>query len=208
MDGRRKRRQYPIVNRTHQYRFLAYTLGYCFFIVSVFAVTIFIPDIIRMQDPTLSLELRAQAAKDVLTLHTTVWPVIIAVVCLIAIHSSRMFHRFIGPLFRFTQAFKEIANGKLAVRLTLREDDYLGLEKIELNRMIDSLVLHIREISDCTASLVEEAERLKAIGENTLLPARERENISRIARKARAVQDATGFFQLPEATPTDMKSAA
>lgn len=207
MDGRRQRRQYPIVNRDHQYRFLAYTLAYCMFIVAVFAVTMFIPDIIRMQDPTLPLEVRAAAAREILTLHTKVWPVIVAVVCFIAIHSSRMFHRFVGPLHRFTQVFKEIAQGRLFVKVTLREDDLLETEKVELNRMIDMLVLHLRDIREESARLDAEIQEWGAITDREERTPEEREKMDRIVHASRAMCRAMGFFQLPEDASGNIESA-
>jgi len=132
-----KRHPYRIVNRSHQYRFIAMILIYNMIIVGFLAIFLFVPDIIRMQDTTLSLEVRAIAANKILTLHSKVWPVIFLLICLIGLHSFRMFLRTVGPLYRFTVAFNEIRDGNLNYYIKLRDGDYLIEEAAIFNEMLD-----------------------------------------------------------------------
>ena len=92
-----------------------------------------------MSNEQLSWEIRAAAADRLLTLHSRVWPAIIAMVCVLGIHSVRIFHRLIGPLYRFRWAFAEIAKGALNFRVQIRKNDYLHRENDSLNEMIDAL---------------------------------------------------------------------
>jgi methyl-accepting chemotaxis protein len=92
-----------------------------------------------MSNEELSWEIRAAAAEKLLTLHSRVWPAIIAMVCVLGIHSVRIFHRLIGPLYRFRWAFAEIAQGALNFRVKIRKNDYLHRENEALNEMIDAL---------------------------------------------------------------------
>lgn len=139
MKERTRRQQYSIVDRSLQYRVLAIIVAYSLVIVLFLAVCLFVPDILAMTNENLSLELRAAAADKLLTLHSRVWPAIIAMVCVLGIHSVRIFHRLIGPLYRFRWAFAKISKGELDFRVQIRKSDYLHREKESLNQMLDAL---------------------------------------------------------------------
>lgn len=139
MRARTRRQQYSIVDRSLQYRVLAIIVTYSLVIVVFLVVCLFVPDILAMSNEDLSWEIRAAAAEKLLTLHSRVWPAIIAMVCVLGIHSVRIFHRLIGPLYRFRWAFAEIAQGALNFRVQIRKDDYLHQENDALNEMIDAL---------------------------------------------------------------------
>ena len=139
MAAKTRRKQYSIVDRSLQYRVLAIILAYSLVIVLFLAVCLFIPDILAMTDQDLSLEMRAAAADRLLTLHSRVWPAIVAMVCVLGIHSVRIFHRLIGPLYRFRWAFSKIGNGDLNFRVQIRKSDYLHREEEALNQMIAGL---------------------------------------------------------------------
>jgi methyl-accepting chemotaxis protein len=139
MTARTRRKQYSIVDRSLQYKVLAIIVTYSLVIVLFLAVCLFVPDILAMTKEDLSWEIRAAAAEKLLTLHSRVWPAIIAMVCVLGIHSVRIFHRLIGPLYRFRWAFAEIAKGALNFRVQIRRNDYLHRENESLNEMIDAL---------------------------------------------------------------------
>jgi methyl-accepting chemotaxis protein len=139
MTAKTRRQQYSIVDRSLQYRVLAIIVTYSLVIVLFLIVCLFVPDIMAMSNEDLSWEIRAAAAEKLLTLHSRVWPAIIAMVCVLGIHSVRIFHRLIGPLYRFRWAFAEIAKGALNFRVQIRKNDYLHRENESLNKMIDAL---------------------------------------------------------------------
>jgi methyl-accepting chemotaxis protein len=118
---------------------LAIIVTYSLVVVLFLVVCLFVPDILAMSNEDLSWEIRAAAADKLLTLHSRVWPAIIAIVCVLGIHSVRIFHRLIGPLYRFRWAFAEIAQGALNFRVQIRKNDYLHRENEALNKMIDAL---------------------------------------------------------------------
>jgi methyl-accepting chemotaxis protein len=139
MTARTRRQQYSIVDRSLQYRVLAIIVTYSLVIVLFLIICLFVPDILAMSNEDLSWEIRAAAAEKLLTLHSRVWPAILAMVCVLGIHSVRIFHRLIGPLYRFRWAFAEIAKGTLNFRVQIRKNDYLHQENEALNEMIDAL---------------------------------------------------------------------
>ncbi len=139
MMQRNRRQRFAIVDKSLQYRFLAMVLIYSMIIIIFLAAFLFLPDIIKFQDEGLSLEVRAVAANKVLTLHSRVWPAVIALICILGLHSLLVFHRFVGPLYRFRWAFEKVRNGDLSFQVKLREKDYLRQEEKVLNEMIEIL---------------------------------------------------------------------
>ena len=159
MTKQDQRRRSYIVNKPLQYRFLAIILIYCLSIVLFLAVFLFVPDIIRMHDKSLSLEARAGAANKILTLHARVWPAVIAIICVAAFHSFRSFHRLIGPLHRFRLVFEQVRRGDMSFTVQIREKDYLHREEAALNEMLVQVAGKLRTIQEAGA------EALKSLGE-------------------------------------------
>jgi len=148
MKGKYKRRLFPLVNKSHQYRFLALIVIYSAIIGAVISAALLIPDIMRLQDPAISFEERAYAADKILTIHFRLWPTLLAVICIIGLHSFRVFHRFIGPLYRMTIALNQVEEGDLSFRLKFRSNDFLQQEEIEFNNMLTSVSDKIRRIKN------------------------------------------------------------
>lgn len=148
MKGKYKRRLFPLVNKSHQYRILSLIVIYSAIIGAVVSAALLIPDIMRLQDPTISFEERAYAADKILTIHFRLWPTLLAVICIIGLHSFRVFHRFIGPLYRMTTALNQMEEGDLSFRLKFRSDDFLQQEEIEFNNMLTSVSDKIRSIKN------------------------------------------------------------
>jgi hypothetical protein len=148
MTKQDQRRRSYIVNKPLQYRFLAIILIYCLSIVLFLAVFLFVPDIIRMHDKSLSLEARAGAANKILTLHARVWPAVIAIICVAAFHSFRSFHRLIGPLHRFRLVFEQVGRGDMSFTVQIREKDYLHQEEAALNEMLVTVAGKVRNIQE------------------------------------------------------------
>jgi len=123
------------------------------------ALFLFVPDIVRMQDESLSLEARAAAANKILTLHARVWPAVIAIICVAGFHSFRSFHRLIGPLHRFRSVFKQVGDGDLSLTVTIREKDYLHREEAALNDMLGMIAGKLNAIQQVGAAA------LKSLGE-------------------------------------------
>jgi methyl-accepting chemotaxis protein len=120
---------------------------------------------IQLQDQSLSFELRAAAADKILNLHARVWPVMLTLICLIGLHSFRVFHRFVGPLYRFQRAFGRVRDGDLSQRVRLRDKDYLHDEEKTLNEMIDRIAEKIDTASRAGSDALGSLDELKrAVG--------------------------------------------
>jgi nitrate/nitrite-specific signal transduction histidine kinase len=161
MLGRNQRKGYRVVNRSLQYRFLAIILVYSFVIVLFLAVFMFVPDIVRLQDQSLAFHDRAAAADKMLILHTRVWPAILLVICLVALHSFRFFHRLIGPLYRFRQVYEQVRNGALNLRVKIRKKDYLHEDEAALNEMLELLCEKWRNMQQTTENALRSLDTVE-----------------------------------------------
>jgi len=154
-----KHRRYHIVNKSLQYRFLITILIYGFITVAFLSVYIFVPEIMKLQDQSVSFEARAAAADRILVFHSRIWPAAIALICFLGLHSIIFFHRVVGPLYRFRLTFEQVRSGDLSSRVKIRRKDYLHQDEEVLNEMIEMLAGKLETIQ--LASL----DALKSLGE-------------------------------------------
>lgn len=164
MISRNQRRRFHIINRSLQYRFLAIIIIYSLVIVLSLAMFLFIPDIIRLQDESLSFHDRAAAADTLLTLHAKVWPAILLIVCLVTLHSFRFFHRVIGPLYRFRWAFEQVRNGDLGFLVKIRKNDFLHQEEAMLNEMLEMVAGKWKDVQKTSADALKSLNALERSG--------------------------------------------
>lgn len=161
MKQKFKRRRFPVVDRAMQYKFLMLILSYGMIIVIFLGLMLFVPDVLALSNEDLSIEVRSAAAERVLALHSRAWPAIIAVICLISLHSFRVFHRVIGPLYRLRWAFSKIIKGSLNFRVKLRKKDYLHREEEMINEMIDVFARNWGSIQDIGMDALRSLEDLE-----------------------------------------------
>jgi len=139
-----KRRR--ILIESYQYRLLFINLLYFCTILLIFAAALFLPLILQLRKGSTSVIEQGELAGQFLALHARVWPAMLVVFVLLALHSIFVSHRIAGPLYRFRKVFGAVATGDLSVRANLRKGDYLGKESESLNEMIASLRAKIESI--------------------------------------------------------------
>jgi methyl-accepting chemotaxis protein len=144
-----------------QYRLLAIHFIYFIVILLIFAGTLFLPIILELRSGTLSVIEQGEVAGIFLSLHARVWPAMLVVFILLALHSVLISHRIAGPLYRFRNIFKTVAEGDLSVRANLRKADYLGKESDSLNEMIAGLRTKFAGIQKHSAEVREAILGLK-----------------------------------------------
>jgi len=194
---RNKRRRYPIDHKSRQYRFLAMVLIYNLIIVAFLFICLFLPDLMEMQDKTLSLEIRAAAADKVLTMHARVWPAIFTLICIIGLHSFRGFHRLIGPLHRFRWAFEQVRDGNLNLRVELRKKDSLHQEAKSFNEMIEALAARIKRTKIAGMDALKSQEELEQALEKNGELSQAGKQLLRFHRKhLETLAETTRYFRL------------
>jgi methyl-accepting chemotaxis protein len=202
MERPYKRRRFPIVDRSLQYRFLAMILVYCLMIVVFLAVFLFVPDIIRLQDEGLSIELKAAAADKILLLHSRVWPAVMALICILGLHSFRAFHRVVGPLYRFRWAFDQIRNGDLSLRVKIRRKDYLHREAAVMNQMIETLAAKVGDIQQAGFDSLKSLAGLEqAVSQGTAWKEGDTERLHALRRNLETLMNSARYFQVENVEP-------
>lgn len=199
MSSIKNRQRYSLVNKSHQYRFLAIMLGYNLIIVAFLVISLFLPDILQLQDESLSFDLRAAAADKILFLHARIWPTIIALICLIGLHSFRVFHRFVGPLYIITRAFGRVRDGELNFRVSLRKKDYLHGEKEAFNGMLDKLAEKMKASQNAGRGALESVGELeKSANGGTGWKDSDKKLLSSLRKHLDILTDSSQYFKLPD----------
>lgn len=192
--GIEQRKTYSLVDKSRQGRFLAQVAMYNLAIVLFFGITLLVPDFLSLHDESLPIEAKSVVADRVLYLHTKIWPTVAALICLIALHSFRFFHRFIGPLFRFRWAFDQIREGYVGFRIRLRGNDLLHREADSFNLMLETVAPRLEQArSECQKALETISEIL---ADEEEIPARSREKLDRARMHLSAVWENVGWFHM------------
>ena len=130
---------------------LLFVLSYMVIVIMFMAVFVFAPNFLQMTDPNVPFNVQAAAAEKILYGHAALWPSLAVLVILIGIHFFQVFHRFIGPMYRFSHTFNAIAGGDVSFQIQLRQKDYLNLERDEINYMLNVLSEQIGNAKNETA---------------------------------------------------------
>ena len=149
-----------------------------------------------MNDQNLNIEVRAIAADNILNLHSRLWPIVIALAAFIALHSTRMFNRFVGPLYRFTLVFKDVRNGNLDNRIQLRKNDFLLQEADVINDMFDVINQKVKDIQikgEDALNLLNKLEQAKR--EDGLQTESEKENIAALHKNIKELISSANYFK-------------
>jgi hypothetical protein len=171
MGHQERRRRTRVVYRSLQYHFLAQFFIYSAIIVFFLAVFLFLPDMLKMQDDSLSMAERAAAADRVITLHIKVWPAALVLIALLGVHSFLTFHRLSGPLYRFRQIFSQIRDGEVIHPIKIRKKDFLHTEEQVLNDMIRVLadrLQNIQQAGEAALHAFHELERTPDDSQNLM----------------------------------------
>ena len=142
--------------RTRQYflkdscqpQLLAVSLVHYLLIILTFVATLFVPLLIEMDNIPLPLPENGELAHQLSLLHERVWPSVVGVLVLLAIHSVLFSHRIAGPLYRYRTIFNAIREGDLTVSANTRKHDYMKKESESLNEMIASLRSRIKDLEE------------------------------------------------------------
>ncbi len=131
-----------------QPRLLAVSLVHYLLIILTFVATLFVPLFIEMDNIPLPFPEKGELEHQLSSLHERVWPSVIGVFVLLAIHSVLFSHRIAGPLYRYRTIFKAIGEGDLTVSAHTRKHDYVKKESESLNEMITSLRSSIKDLEE------------------------------------------------------------
>jgi len=152
-SGPHRRRRFIVGSL--QYRLIAFSIVYAVVAALAIAAVLFVPLMVELGNESLPLDKQAEAAQEFLTLHARIWPALLLVLVLLAIHSIFTSHRVAGALYGLHRVFDAVLRGDLTARARIRHTDYLHGEMDHLNTVVASLEARIRTL----AALQLETER-------------------------------------------------
>ena len=158
-----KRRTYYI-DKHFQTKHLLLTMLLLLTYTFAFIIIIFAPYIlILFLDYPLAE--KAEAARALLLLHSTVWPGIGGVILLFGAVSIFISHKTAGPLYRLKKSIAEITEGNLDVKIRLRKwgdlkdlAEHVNMLAEELRNFVNTLKVDYDLLSDYVLQLEREID--------------------------------------------------
>jgi methyl-accepting chemotaxis protein len=135
---------------------LSYTFAFIIIIFAPYILTLFLD---------YPLAEKAEAARALLLLHSTVWPGIGGVILLFGAVSIFISHKTAGPLYRLKKSIAEITEGNLDVKVRLRKWDdlkdlaeHVNMLAEELRNFVNTLKVDYDLLSDYVLQLEREID--------------------------------------------------
>ena len=184
-----RRKRVRVVYRSLQYHFLAQFFIYSAIIIFFLAVFLFLPDMLKMQDESLSMAERANAADRVITLHIKVWPAAIVLIGLLGVHSFLTFHRLSGPLYRFRLVLNQIRDGELIHPISIRKKDFLHTEEKVFNETIDVLIDKLENIQQAGDNALKAFHEIESISDD-------KKSLTNVGVHLNRIVSEAGYFKI------------
>ena len=160
------RRRIFFLNTKFQTSLMLISLSYVLFSIFIMGVALFTPVIVKMEQSGYTSDAAVRAADLLLYLHVNFWTAWLLSLCIIALHSVRTSHRIAGPVFRITQVFEQLKNGRIPKPLRQpRQGDYLVDEIVMTNKVLDSLRMRlgsVREAEKLLSAAISQCQGISA----------------------------------------------
>ena len=157
MKYRRKR---YIVDRKLQFRLLIYNGIYFLIITAAIWGGLFLPLVLDLSNPALSISEQGEAASKILYLHSRLGPVLLFVFLILGTHSVLVSHKIAGPLYRFKATFNQVAHGDLSRVDAIRKGDLLVSEQAKIEEMIGALGTRLKNVKKEHAAMEQALQKL------------------------------------------------
>jgi len=105
----------------------------------VSSAAVLVPLLMRFEAADSSPDDLGRIADRILTLHETLWPMVVICLASVVVSSWLLYQRMVSPLVRFVQVFGSVRDGRLPSPIRLRGADYLTREAESLNAMTAAL---------------------------------------------------------------------
>jgi methyl-accepting chemotaxis protein len=132
------RRKTYYIEKQFQTKYMLLTIFLLLTYTFIFVIIIFAPYMLKLY-LDYPLAEKAEAAKVLLLLHSTVWPGIGGVILLFGAVSIFISHKIAGPLYRLKKSISLITEGNLDVNVKLRKGDDLQDLAEHVNMLTEEL---------------------------------------------------------------------
>ena len=191
-----KRRIYYI-EKKFQTKYLLLTIFLLLTYTFAFIIIIFSPYMLTLYLDFYSLSEKAEAARTLLLLHSTVWPGIGGIILLFGAVSIFITHKIAGPLYRLKKSLFMITEGNLDVKVKLRKGDDLKDLAEHVNILVDTFRTFVTTVTvdyDLLSDYISEIERdIKA---NVLTEESGRKIIKKVQDSRKNIETALEKFKI------------
>jgi methyl-accepting chemotaxis protein len=153
------------IEKQLQTKFILCTILLLMFYTLLFVMILFLPYVIHLSSDY-PLKEQTEAARMLLSLHTSIWPALAVVVLSLGVLSLFISHKVAGPIYRLKKYLAEIAAGNVDVDLKFRKRDELHDLSASVNVVIHELRLLVRAlkhdhaaVSSCMADIEQQIEK-------------------------------------------------
>ena len=191
-----KRRTYYI-EKKFQTKYILLTIFLLLTYTFAFIIIIFSPYILTLYFNFYSLSEKADAARTLLILHSTVWPGIGAVILLFGALSIYITHKIAGPLYRLKKSLYMIKEGNLDLKVKLRKGDDLKDLAEHVNTLVDTFRTFVTTVMidyDLLSDYILEIEH--EIKENVLTEESGRKIIKKVQDSRKNIETALEKFKI------------
>ena len=126
------------IEKQLQSKVILFTILLLMLYTLLFVLILFVPYMIPLSFEY-PLKEQTDAARMLLSLHTSIWPALAVVILSLSVLSIFVSHKVAGPLHRLKRSLAEIAAGSIDMDMKFRKRD-------ELHDLADSVNLVIREM--------------------------------------------------------------
>jgi methyl-accepting chemotaxis protein len=126
------------IDKQLQSKFILFIILLLLVYTLLFVVILFVPYMIPLSFDY-PLQEQTDAARMLLSLHTSIWPALAIVIFSLSVLSIFISHKVAGPLYRLKRSLAEIAAGSIEMDMKFRKRD-------ELHDLADSVNLVIHEL--------------------------------------------------------------
>lgn len=155
------RRRHFFIDKHLQTKYLLLTILLLLVYSLIFVVLIFLPYMLPIHF-NLPLAEQAEAARVLLALNKSVWPALLVAILILGFLSIFITHKIVGPIYRLKIALREMTEGNLGVRVTLRKGDDLQELADHVNKlsvMVSTSIIALKHHYDTLAGHIDELER-------------------------------------------------
>lgn len=192
-----QKRKIYYIEKEFQTKYILLTILSLLTYTFAFLIIIFSPYMLTLYLDFYSLSEKAEAARTLLLLHSTVWPGIGGIILLFGALSIFITHKIAGPLYRLKKSISEITEGNLDVRVKLREGDDLKDLAEHVNVLAEELrsfVNTVRVDYDLLSDYISEIER--EIKANVLTEESGRKIIKKVQDSRKNIEEALEKFKI------------
>lgn len=191
-----KKRRIYYIEKDFQTKHLILTMVLLLAYTFLFVIIIFAPSMLTLYFDN-PLDEKAEAARRLLLLHSTVWPGIGGAILLFGALSIYISHKIAGPLYRLKKALSLITEGNLDVKVKLRKWDDLKDLAEQVNVLVEELrtfVTAMRVDYDLLSDYIVEIER--EIKANVLTEESGRKIINKVQDSRKNIEAALKKFNI------------